>query len=201
MYFKLKQNMILQKSLVMLFLFQNLVNAQDTLAVPIDHDLIPDKVWMAFEDDEGYIYVELSATNKIYRSKPMGDPSGNVHFKKVKNGFHFNVNFMRGGYAVQFRYNDKTKAIEAIGLSRYEFGNAANDGSGESSINLNTHKYIGNWHYYDLKKETLIKMAPIKRTLKFSTQNLADFDGAIVGDFMDQCTALYIEEKAKSNKK
>ncbi|WP_198843094.1 hypothetical protein [Aureibaculum flavum] len=192
---------MLKKTVFMLFLFQTLMYAQDTLVVNIDHDLIPDKVWIAFEEDDGYIYAKLSAPNKIFKSKPMGDPSGSVHFTKAKNGFHFKVNFMRGGFGVQFRYNDKTKEIEAIGLSRYEFGNAANDGSGESSINLNTHKYIGNWHYYDLEKEALIKMAPIQRTLKFSTQNLVDFDGAIVGDFMDQCAALYTEEKAKHIKK
>lgn len=79
----------------------------------------------------------------------------NSGVKATKNGFEFYNNWMRAGYKNQFRYDSKTKKIQLIGMSRYEFGNATNDGSGESSVNLLTGDYIGNWNYYDEKKKGL----------------------------------------------
>lgn len=180
-------------------LTQGVLYAQDTLEVAIDNDQILDKVWFINQDDNGFITVELSSSTKIVRSKPIEDPSGNIHFGKAKNGFYYYVNFMRSGFSVQFRFNNKTKTIEAIGINSYSFGNAANDGSGESSINLITDSYIDNSRYYDYEKEELIDIPIIKRTLKIGTQNLSDFDGAIVDKFTEQGAVWFNEEKKKNH--
>lgn len=55
-------------------------------------------------------------------------------------------------------------------MSRYEFGNATNEGSGESSVNLLTEDYIGNWNYFDHlannEEGELAKIPTIKTKMK-----------------------------------
>lgn len=106
---------------------------------------------------------------------------------------------MRAGYKNQFRYNKKTKKIQLIGMSRFEFGNAANDGSGESSVNLLTNDYIGNWNVYDHlannENGELIKLPTIKTKMKFGIINLEDFGEETYFNFSEKCSTLYYKEK------
>lgn len=104
---------------------------------------------------------------------------------------------MRAGYAAQFRYEPKDKKIRLIGMSRYEFGPANNDGSGKSSVNLLTNDYIGEWNYYDLDKSRLIKMPTIKTKMTFKKKFLTDFDESVLYDFGSQCSELYLAKKEK----
>lgn len=89
--------------------------------------------------------------------------------RPTKNGFEFSNNWMRAGYACQFRYNPTSKKIQLIGMSRYEFGPASNDGSGKSSVNLLTNDYIGNWNYWVDEPGELIPTKIIKQKMVFST--------------------------------
>jgi hypothetical protein len=115
----------------------------------------------------------------------------------TKNGFEFYIDFMRAGYSAQFRYEPKDKTIRLIGMSRYEFGPANNDGSGESSVNLLTDDYIGEWNYYDLDKSRLIKMPTIITKLTFKKTFLIDFDESVLYDFGSRCSELYLAKKEK----
>jgi hypothetical protein len=124
----------------------------------------------------------------------MNSPSG---ITKTKNGFEFSNNWMRAGYTNQFRYNPKTKKIQLIRMARYEFGNAANDGSGESSVNLLTRDYLGNWNYSDMESERLVKISTIKAKMKFEIINLEDFTEEIYFDYADRCAELYNSKKPK----
>ncbi len=121
--------------------------------------------------------------------------------KATRSGFEFYNNFMRAGYGAQFRYNAKTQHLQLIGLSRYEFGNAANDGSGESSVNLLTGDYIGNWNYYDFDandgKGALIKIPPIKTKMPFRIINLEAFGEATYDTFASRCYQLYARAKKR----
>ena len=149
------------------------------------------------------IVCKLSTLNyESISSKPieiLNEPSGII---ETKNGFAFFNDWMRAGYKNQFRYNSKTKRIQLIGMSRYEFGNAANDGSGESSVNLLTGDYIGNWNYYDMEKDSLIKIPTIRTKIKIKTINLEDFSDETYFNYAEKCAELYHKSmKITMNKK
>jgi len=133
--------------------------SQEKLVKDIDFDNIKDTVYL--DTKEAVIVCQLSGKGfKKIKSKAIEILNRNSGIVKTKNGFEFQNNWMRGGYANQFRYDKTLKKIQLIGMSRYEFGPANNDGSGESSVNLLTGDYIGNWNYFDEKKVELIKSHP-----------------------------------------
>jgi hypothetical protein len=186
----------MKKSILILILtvFTNFTFGQDKFIKDIDNDGKDDTVYV--DSKKSTIVCILSTLHyKSVSSKPieiLNEPSGIV---KTKNGFEFFNDWMRAGYKNQFRYNPKTKKIQLIGMSRYEFGNAANDGSGESSVNLLTGDYIGDWNYYDMDKEKLIKIPTIKTKMKFKIINLEDFSDETYFKYAENCAELYHKYK------
>jgi len=170
----------------------------------IDFDGKKDTVYV--DNTEFRIICRLSTQNlKKIKSKQieiLNEMSGIVD---AKNGFAFFNDWMRAGYKNQFRYNKKTKKIQLIGMSRYEFGNVVGNGSGESSVNLLTNDYIGNWNYFDdlanNEEGDLVKMATIKTKMKFKEINLEDFEENTYFGFADRCSELYYQQKEKMQKK
>ncbi|RZM21433.1 MAG: hypothetical protein EOO88_33340 [Pedobacter sp.] len=145
-----------------------------------------------------------SARFKKFTSKGIASTDEFTSVSATKNGFELQNNWMRAGNANQFRYNKTLKRIQLIGMSRYEFGNASNDGSGESSVNLLTGDYIGNWNYYDHLADNeqgeLIKMPSIKTKMFFKITFLEDFDEATCENYSDRCSRLYEQAKVRSKK-
>lgn len=153
--------------------------AQDMLIKDIDLDGKKDSIYI--DQKEWKIVCRLSTQNfKKIKSKKVETSGDNTYLKPKKNGFEITVNWMRAGYACQFRYEKNEKRIRLIGTSEYAFGNAANDGSGEASLNLLTGDYIGNWHYYDHlannEKGELVKIPTIKAKMPIKKIYLEDFD-------------------------
>ena len=182
------------KIIILFLLFQMTAFSQDKLVKDIDNDGIKDSVYV--DSIKSTIVCKLSTKKfKVVESKSieiLNYPSGIV---ATKNGFAFFNDWMRAGYKNQFRYNAKTKKIQLIGMSRYEFGNAANDGSGESSVNLLTNDYIGNWNYFDMEKEELIKIPTIKSKMKFGVINLEEFGEDVYFNFSEKCAERYQKYK------
>ena len=193
----MKKNIII----LILTIVTNFAFGQNKLVKDIDNDGKNDTIFIDVE--KSTIVCKLSTLNyESISSKPieiLNEPSGII---ETKNGFAFFNGWMRAGYKNQFRYNSKTKRIQLIGMSRYEFGNAANDGSGESSVNLLTGDYIGNWNYYDMEKDSLIKIPTIRTKMKFKTINLEDFSDETYFNYAEKCAELYHKyKKITMNKK
>jgi len=193
----MKKNIII----LTLTIVTNFTFGQNRLVKDIDNDGKNDTIFIQVE--KSTIVCKLSTLNyESISSKPieiLNEPSGII---ETKNGFAFFNDWMRAGYKNQFRYNSKTKRIQLIGMSRYEFGNAANDGSGESSVNLLTGDYIGNWNYYDMEKDSLIKIPTIRTKMKFKTINLEDFSDETYFNYAEKCAELYHKyKKITMNKK
>ena len=193
----MKKNIII----LTLTIVTNFTFGQNKLVKDIDNDGKNDTIFIHVE--KSTIVCKLSTLNyESISSKPieiLNEPSGII---ETKNGFAFFNDWMRAGYKNQFRYNSKTKRIQLIGMSRYEFGNAANDGSGESSVNLLTGDYIGNWNYYDMEKDSLIKIPTIRTKMKFKTINLEDFSDETYFNYAEKCAELYYKyKKITMNKK
>lgn len=186
----------------LIFLFTQLaVFGQNKLLKDVDHDGITDTVYV--DSAKHTIVCKLSTKNyNPISSKPIEILNLMSGVVETKSGFEFFNDWMRAGYKNQFRYNTKTKKIQLIGMSRYEFGNAVNDGSGESSANLLTGDYIGNWNYYDMDKDELIKIPTIKTKMKFNLTNLEDFGEEIYFGYAKSCAELFHKhKKIKMNKK
>jgi hypothetical protein len=184
---------------ILLILYSYLpLQAQDILIRDLDLDRIADTVRL--NRDEGTIMCRLStqAFRPVHsKSTEMDD---NSYLKETRNGFEFRHNWMRAGYACQFRFDGKLRKMQLIGMSRYEFGNAANDGSGESSINLLTGDYIGNWNYYDMEHDELIKMKPIKLKMPLPNTYLDQFSEDIYYRYANQCSNLFVSNKKADRK-
>lgn len=182
-----------------LILFIAIVSAQQKLISDIDFDGISDTIYI--DENEAIIVAKISTKQfKKIKSQPL-EITPQSFIEKTKNGFEFQNNWMRAGYANQFRYEKKEKRIRLIGMSRYEFGNAANDGSGESSVNLLTNDYIGEWNYFDHlandENGELVKIPTIKTKMKFEKIYLEDFSDGSYFQFAERCSDLYYKHKEK----
>jgi hypothetical protein len=170
------------KKILTLTLLTANIWANNTLNIDLDHDGKNDKVYFEDENDEFYLSYELSTQNfKKVRSDDIGDYAS-ASLKKTNSGFKYHVDFMRAGGAWQFRYEKKTKKMRLIGMSRYEFGNAAHDGSGEASVNLLTNKYVGEWSYFNEIEDRLIKLLTIEKKTKYKKIYLESFAQVNIDD-------------------
>ncbi|MFB9077985.1 hypothetical protein ACFFLS_04865 [Flavobacterium procerum] len=177
-----------------LIIFTNYSYGQKKLKKDIDNDGIDDTVFI--DSAKSTIVCKLSTLNfKSISSKPIEILNETCGIRNSKNGFKFYNDWMRAGYENQFRYNPKTKKIQLIGMSRYVLGNAFHDGSGESSVNLLTDDYIGNWNYYDMKKGELITVPTIKTKMKFENINLEDFSEDTYFSYDEKCAELFNKYK------
>lgn len=180
--------------LILTILINQITFAQ--IVKDLDKDGIKDSV--DFDRQTGRIICKLSSQKfKPIYSQPELSDELNSGISATKNGFEFYVNYMRAGYKSQFRYEPKDKKVRLIGMSRYEFGPASNDGSGQSSVNLLTNNYIGDWHHFDLEKNELIKMPTIKTRMYFEKTFLENYDGSTQSVFLQNCGNLYYQQKKK----
>lgn len=177
--------------ITLLIVLQQFSFAQKELTKDLDGDGLTDTVII---DSNAKIICKLSSQNfKIIQNDEIDEES--ISIAETKNGFEISVNFMRAGYNCQFRYNEKTKRMQLIGMSRYEYGNAGNEGSGESSVNLLTNNYIGNWNYgWDDEQNKMITMPMIKSKMVLPETNLEAF-GKTYSSYLDICYKLYYKQK------
>lgn len=178
--------------------------AQNKLIKDIDADGKNDTIYVDLA--ESVIVCRLSSQQYKYVKSDtidlMNEQSG---VNSTKNGFEFYNHWMRAGYQCQFRFDPKTKQVRLIGMSRYEFGPANNDGSGESSVNLLTGDYIGDWNYYDHlannEKGELIKIPTIKTKMRFNKVYLGGFSNKVYFNFSGRCSKLYYKHKKLAQSK
>ncbi|MES2775551.1 MAG: hypothetical protein V4722_15350 [Bacteroidota bacterium] len=169
-------------------------SGQNRLVKDLDNDNINDTVYI--DAISSKIVCRLSTQQFVkMQSKAIEELNEQSGIVTTKNGFEFYNNWMRAGYRNQFRFSAKEKKIQLIGMSRYELGNAANDGSGESSVNLLTNDYVGNWNFYHEKKEALIAIPTIKTKLILPKTHLESFSEETFFGYAGKCSALFAKRK------
>ena len=191
----------MKTSLLLLFtFFQIMTYGQGKLLKDLDNDHVMDSVYV--DSIKSTIVCRLSTHDfKRIESKPIEILNETSGIRDAKDGFYFYNDWMRAGYSNQFRYDAKTKKIWLIGMSRYEFGNVTNDGSGESSVNLLTNRYIGDWNYYDPEKEELISIPTIKAKMILEKTDLESFSENIYFTYAEKCAELYYKGQEEMDKK
>lgn len=189
--------------LIILFFISSAVLAQNKFQKDIDFDGVIDTVYI---DNKKSTIVCLLSSNSFKKaeSKPIKILNLQSGITDAKNGFNFENHWMRAGYSNQFRYDKNINKIRLIGMSRYQFGNVNNDGSGESCVNLLTGNYIGNWNYYDdfanNHEGELIKIPSIKTKMFFEKIYLDDFEEDIYFSYAEKCSKLYHKHRDKLKK-
>ncbi len=183
--------------LLFLLLFAQ-TRAQNKLVKDIDFDGKNDTVYV--DTGKSVIVCRLSSQHYIpVKSQPLEILNQESGISATENGFEFQNHWMRAGYSNRFRYDKKAKQVRLIGMSRYEFGPANNNGSGESSVNLLTGDYIGDWNFYDdLANDgngELVKIPTIKTKMKFDKIYLTGFSDKVYFDFSKRCAKLYYSRK------
>jgi len=190
--------------IISLLLGQLYAFAQEKLVKDIDFDGRNDTVYI--DQKLQQIICRLSTQNfKKLKSKTFEMSGDNTFIKSIRNGFELRNNWMRSGFACQFRFEKVEKRIRLIGITEYAFGNAANDGSGEASANLLTGDYIGNWNYYDHlaknEKGELVKIPTIKTKLKFNKIYLEGFNEESYFSYQTQLEGVVEKHKSTEQKK
>lgn len=175
-------------------------SANNILVKDLDLDDLKDTVYIDFDHSQIVSSLSTQKFKKIKSGEIKSLLDGESRLVTTLNGFELRISWMRAGYACQFRCNTKDEKIQLIGMSRYEFGSANNDGSGESSVNLLTGKYIGNWSYYDLRKEELIKIPTIKTKMIYKKIFLENFNEKVYFDYFEKCANLFNRRKNKIQK-
>jgi len=186
-------------TIILIICNHGFVFAQEKLVKDIDFDGKNDTVYI--DKKEWKIVCRLSTQNyKKLKTKAIEMASDNSFLKSTRNGFEFRNNWMRSGYACQFRYEKIEKRIRVIGMTEYAFGNAANDGSGEASANLLTGDYIGNWNYFDHlannEKGELVKIPTIRAKMNFKKTYLEDFNENTYYSLSDQLSKIVEKHEA-----
>ena len=184
---------MLTKSFFFLLLFPCLIFAQDQkLSADFDGDHITDKIY----SDNGTVVYQLSSQKFKKVSSSNFIDSGEIFFDKTKSGFKISLNEMRASSSYQFRYEKESGKMRLIGMEREEFGPANNDGSGESSVNLLTNTYIGEWNYFDNEKVKLVKMPTIKKKMVFPKTYFDTMKNEF-STYMEKDTNYYLAEKKR----
>jgi hypothetical protein len=191
--------MKIYNTILLILLSFTQAKAQNKLVKDIDFDGKNDTVYI---DVKASVIVCRLSTRQYnpLTSQPIEILNQQSGVSATKNGFEFQNHWMRAGYHNQFRYDKKTKQVQLIGMSRYEFGPANNNGSGESSVNLLNGDYIGDWNYYDNlannEKGELVKIPTIKTKMLFNKVYLKDFSDKVYFGFSKRCSELYYKHKA-----
>ena len=183
--------MNLQRILIYLSLLITSQNcfSKESLSKDLDNDNIKDQI--IFDKKNAQIICKLSTQNSVpIRSQKLEDLNDESGIELTKNGFQFYNHSMRLGYYCQFRYNPTEKKIELIGMSRYNLGDAMHNGSGESSVNLLTNKYIGEWIRFNEKTQKEVKIPTIKRSYITKKVYLESFSVKQPDEFVDFCDNL-----------
>jgi len=168
----------------------------DTLKLDMDLDKRPDTI--IFDKARAIIVCRLSTQGfRETRSLKLTFDGRQSGIEKKGNGFTYSVPHMRAGYNCDFAYSKALKKVQLIGMNRYEFGPANNDGCGESSVNLLADAYAGVWNYYDMENSRLVEMPEIRRKMVLPRTYLETFDDKIIEQYISRCVGLYEKEKVE----
>ena len=182
----------------------------ENLIKDLDCDGIRDTVRVEFVfqkdinlDNYSYIVCRLSSQQftEVRSGKLFADYLSFLEIRfgitDVEEGFEFYTDYTRGGDRALFRYDEQARDVRLTSMSRYEIGDADGDGKGESTIDLRTYNYEGDWFAYDYNRDTLFKIPTIRQEMNLGIVFLDTFDDEIISEYSSRCSSLRYEEKMK----
>ncbi len=145
----------------------------------LDGDGSPDWFCAAVKDgdDEARLLALLKGGKVMVQSGPLSMCCGSIAVKGAVVDVHSKG--MRGFTYYKFRWEAVAGDFRLIGYDTESFGNAANDGSGFSSINMLTGGYEAAFNSWNEKRGKLMALPKVKRKIVVSRKiYLKSFDEA-----------------------
>ena len=139
-------------------LFPILSFSQQSVSLDLDNDGIIDKVNLINIEQGFKISYNLSSQkdkNFVTETVTIGGQMQTLIASK--NILTLKMQYNRAENFYKFRYDTKLLRVVMIGFDTKSYGNATNDGSGTSSLNLLTGTYEGKWKKFDTKTKKLNK--------------------------------------------
>ncbi|MET6996722.1 hypothetical protein [Chitinophaga defluvii] len=168
----------------------------------LDGDLKKDTIYIDSDLDKLFCILSTNKYKPVESLKIQILNFGNM-LAPTKNGFEFWNDYGRSGFINEFKYNPKTKKVQLIRITRTDydisytdFGEKVRNGSGKSSINLLTNKYVGN--FYDVHNGKLRKLPTIYAEMIIPETNIEDFNDGLYFDYEKRCVALYEKRKKET---
>ena len=181
--------------LIFLIIQANFVNSQVTkqLIKDFDRDNKNDTIYI--DSDKDRLVCSLSTNNYIKKvSKKIRILNAANTLIDTKNGFKFWNHYSRSGYFNEFEYNSQLKKMQLIKMVREEYNGATR---GESSINLLTDEYLGNFRYAPNYKyagdNNYENLGVIKTKIIFPPTFIETFSDSLNYEYEKKCVNLMNE--------
>ncbi len=185
-------------TLLVLLMLPVALRAQSKIVKDLDGDGKKDKVYL----NDSRIVCELSSqkNQKHQKNRKMlapeihPEPADFWYLHQTPEGFGLFYHWMRYESSYEFAFDKEAGKMRLTEISHSALGNAVNDGSGESSLDLLTGEYSGTWHYYDVEGDTLIQIPVIEVKMDHPAMYFEDFTDSI---FWEKEIALIQEYREK----
>jgi len=158
----------------------------DSVIHDFDGDHTPDAFCAARKEaEEGLRLLAILQSGKRVRySLPLSSCCGSI--EQNKGVVRVSSTGMRGFSYYQFRWDSTAGDFRLIGYQTESFGNAANDGSGKSSLNLITGDFEAAFNSFDQRRQKLLPLPVVKRRIsvnrKFYLQHFGDKEDEYLSD-------------------
>ncbi|GHC50189.1 hypothetical protein [Ulvibacter litoralis] len=160
-----------------------------------DGDRIRDTVYIDSDLDKLFCVLSINDFKKTASQEIRSLNFGNT-LVETPNGFEFWNDYGRSGFINEFKYDSKTRKMQLVKIKRTDYdidrnkyGPEVRYGSGKTSINLVTNKYVGD--FYVVRDEKLKKLPTIYSELVFPTTYLESFSDMIYFEYEKMCLELY----------
>ena len=167
------------------------------LRADLDGDGRPD-VFRAIEQGEGedaMLMAVLKGGKAILYSHPLSMCCGSL---SQKNGvIDVHSRGMRGFTYYKFRWDAGAKDFRLIGYATESFGNAANDGSGKSSLNLLTGDYEAAFNSWNERSQKLVALPRIKRRVTIGNRIYLKEFGEAEDEWLAMLNAKYLPKELR----
>ena len=115
------------------------------------------------EGADAKLMAVLKNGKAVLYSQPLSMCCGSISQKKGVIDVHSKG--MRGFTYYKFRWDAAAKDFRLIGYATESFGNATNDGSGKSSLNILTGAYEAAFNVWDEKRQKLVALPKVNRKI------------------------------------
>ena len=157
------------------FLFSMLSFSQQSVSLDLDNDGIDDQVnCMNIEQGFKISYNLSSQKDKNFVTETVTVGGQAQSLTASKNILILKMQYNRAENYYKFRYSTKLGRVIMIGFDTKAYGNATNDGSGTSSLNLLTGDYQGKWKKFNAKTKTLVNKPVVVKKFTVKTYFLDD---------------------------
>jgi hypothetical protein len=152
---------------------------ENIISLDLDGDRLNDTISSITNSEEVQFQCTLSGKKALIKTPFLKYVSQNFYFEQLKNTFSICFQNNRSLDEYIFEFNRTAKKIQLIAYKSENYGNASQEGSGKTLIDLKLGKLITNHLVMNAKSNTLVNKKQNKK-IKIAPIYFTDFDDAII---------------------